>query len=88
MRGSFGCDGGFFWEHDGNVVADGIDAAAGRGLAFEAGVVRSEFDRRFAHRADEDVEQFLWNGHDVLRWERDGNVAWGEAGSRQLTVDS
>ena len=67
MRGSFRGDGGFFREHYGDVVADGIDAAAGGRLAFEAGVVRRELDRRFAHRANEDVEQFLRNGHDVLR---------------------
>jgi len=56
MRGSFRGDGGFFGKHDGDVVTDGVDAAAGGRLAFEAGIVRSELDRSLAHGTNEDVE--------------------------------
>src|SRR5271168_446420 len=77
IGGSFRGDGGFFGEHDRDVVAYGIDPAAGWRLAFEAGIVRSELDRSFAHGTNEDVEQFLRNSHGVLRRERDWNVAEG-----------
>ena len=52
---------GFFRKHDGNIVADGVDAAAS--LAFQTGLVRRQLNRRLAHWAYEDIEQVLRNGH-------------------------
>jgi hypothetical protein len=52
--GLFRSDGGFFHEHDGNFVAYWIDAAAR--LTLQATVVGNGSNRRFARRANEDVE--------------------------------
>jgi hypothetical protein len=65
--GSFGSDRGFFGKHDGDVVFDGVDAAAG--AALEAGAVGERIDGSFADGADENVEEFFGNWHGVLRWE-------------------
>ena len=65
--GSFGSDRGFFGKHDGDVVFDGVDAAAG--AALEAGGVGEWIDGSFAERADEDGEEFFGNWHGVLRRE-------------------
>ena len=50
-------DGGFVDEHDGDVVADGVDAAAVRAL--ESILLRGQGDRRLAQGADEFFEEIL-----------------------------
>ena len=56
-----GGDFGFFEEHDGDVVANGIDTPAD--VAFEAGAVGKQMDRLLADDTDENLEQLLGNRH-------------------------
>jgi hypothetical protein len=56
-------DPGFVNKHHGYVASNGIDTAA-RG-ALQALLVGGRFDGRFAQRTNQDVEQFLRNGHRV-----------------------
>src|ERR1700720_439308 len=56
-----GGDGGLFRQHDRNIVANGINAAAS--LAFQTGLVGRQLNRGLAYWADEDIEQVLRNGH-------------------------
>jgi len=55
-------DYGLVNEHDGDVIADGIDAAAAD--AFEPGGVGGESYLRFAGGADQDFEQVGAEGHE------------------------
>src|ERR1700732_2078487 len=54
-------DGGLFREHDWNIVANRVDAPAS--LTFQTGVVRRQFHRCLALRADKNVEQLLRDSH-------------------------
>jgi hypothetical protein len=53
----FGGDPGLFQQHNRNIVADGIDPAAG--LTFQACLIWREGDRRLAQRADENIKQLF-----------------------------
>jgi len=53
----FGGDPGVFQQHDRDIVADGIDAAAG--LTLQSCMIRREGDRRFAERADQNLKQLF-----------------------------
>ena len=61
----FRSDHGFLWQHHGNVVAHRIDAAAR--ATFQARAIGEQFHRRFANGTNENVEEFLRNGHVRLR---------------------
>jgi hypothetical protein len=56
-------NGGFFGQHHGNVVANGIDAPAG--LTFQPFIVRGEFYLGLAYRADKNVQKLLRDGHEA-----------------------
>src|ERR1700693_2854477 len=59
----FGFDAGFVEQHDGDVVADRIDAAAGGAL--QSLLVGRRFDRRLALRANQNIEQFFRDCHSI-----------------------
>jgi hypothetical protein len=64
LRGHAGwlfVDGGLVNEHDGDFIADGVEAVAGN--APEAARIGFELDFRAASRADEDFEEVGADGH-------------------------
>src|SRR5689334_18008831 len=63
MESSSGSD-RFIDKHDGNVIGDGINDVTS--LAPEPVLLRCELHRFFAGGADENVEQFLRNGHNEV----------------------
>jgi hypothetical protein len=60
-RNLFGGDGSFFGQHDGDVVANWINAAADRAL--QAAMVRERLHVFLANGTDQHFEQFLRQGH-------------------------
>lgn len=77
-----GIDGGFVHQHDGDVVFDGIDAAALG--AFERLSFVFQFERLFAERADEKIEQLLRN-HGRILGERGGDVKFYSRTERECS---
>jgi hypothetical protein len=63
--GSRGVNASFVHKHHGNVIPNGVNAAAGG--TFEALLIASQLHRRFANRAYKNVEQVLGNRHSHLR---------------------
>src|SRR5271155_4662260 len=60
---SFGFNAGFINQHHRDVFANRIDAMARRAL--QAALVAGQLHRRFILRANQNVEQFLRNGHEI-----------------------
>src|ERR1700739_782761 len=61
-------DASFVDQHHGNVVANRVHSLALNAL--EAVLVLLQLDRRFAQRADENLQQILANGHDKVQSSR------------------
>src|SRR5580658_1049717 len=60
---SFGFNAGFINQHHRNIFANRIDAMARRAL--QATLVAGQLHRRFILRANQNIEQFLRNGHEI-----------------------
>src|SRR5580658_5124843 len=60
---SFVGNAGFVHEHHGDIFANRVNAAAGGAL--EAVLIGGEFHRRLIERANQNIEQFLRNGHQI-----------------------
>jgi len=66
---------GLIDEHDGNVVANGIDAVALHALKTAA--IRLELDCGLTKRTDQDLEQLFANSHIAMVGQAAPRVHWG-----------